>query len=249
MTRILLVSDIHANLAALDAVLRDVENSVPIDAIWSLGDTVGYGPQPSECLDRLQAAGAVAVAGNHELAALGSLSTADFNPYAREAAEWTGRVLTDSARAYAESLPLKLEAGDFTLVHGSPRDPVWECMTDEHVARQNVGYLETPNCVNGHTHVPASFFVPGDAMANDEPTLPQFEDAVYLVPNRGNWFLNPGSVGQPRDGDPRAAYAVLEPESLILTFHRVEYPVAKTQALMEEIGLPPVLYQRLAHGY
>jgi predicted phosphodiesterase len=146
MSNILLVSDRHGNLSALDAVLKDVETRGPVDAVWSLGDTVGYGPQPSECLLRLKSLGALAVAGNHELAALGVLSTENFNPAAKTAAEWTGSALTDEAREYASGLPSTMVAGDFTLVHGSTRDPTWKYVFDEVTARQNLAYLETVHC-------------------------------------------------------------------------------------------------------
>ena len=242
MSNILLVSDIHGNLPALDAVLKDAETRGPIDAVWSLGDTVGYGPQPSECLLRLKSLGALAVAGNHDLAALGALSTEDFNLAAKTAAEWTGLALTDEARNYASGLPHRLVAGDFTLVHGSPRDPTWEYLFDEEAARQNLPYLETVHCVHGHTHVPGSLFIGN----GDFIDLPRFEDAVALM--AGSWFVNPGSVGQPRDGDPRASYAVLDDESMIVRFHRVEYPVEVTQGLMQKAGLPTMLWQRLSYG-
>ena len=243
MSNILLVSDIHGNLAALDAVLQDAEQRGVIDHVWSLGDTVGYGPQPSECLLRLKSLGALAVAGNHELAALGVISTEDFNPAAKAAAEWTASVPTPDASEYASGLPYTLVSGDFTLVHGSPRDPIWEYLSDEALAAQNLPYLKTSHCVFGHTHVPRSLLVgPGNLSG-----LPRFDDVVALV--AGNWFINPGSVGQPRDGDPRASYAILDDESMIIRFHRVEYPIAVTQALMQKAGLPTVLWQRLEYGF
>jgi diadenosine tetraphosphatase ApaH/serine/threonine PP2A family protein phosphatase len=170
------------------------------------------------------------------------LSTKNFNPAAKTAAEWTGSVLTDEAREYAVGLPHTLVAGDFTLVHGSPRDPTWEYLDDDAEALQNLPYLKTSHCVHGHTHVPKSLFV-GDRNFSD---LPRFEDVIVLM--AGNWFVNPGSVGQPRDGDPRASYALLDDASMIVHFYRFEYPVGVTQALMREAGLPAMLWQRLSYG-
>ena len=244
MSRILLLSDIHANLAALEAVLADADKAGKPDQVWSLGDAVGYGPKPSECLMRLQELGAVAVTGNHELAALGELSLEDFNPHARRAAEWTGENLTAEARTYAESLPHSIESGEFTLVHGSPRDPIWEYVVDADDAKPSLEALETRNCVNGHTHVPVALYVPENGA---DEQVPAFEDAAFV--GTGRWFINPGSVGQPRDGDPRAAYAVLDDESMVVNFHRVEYAVEQTQALMKDNGLPEVLWQRLEYGF
>ena len=244
MSRILLVSDIHANLAALEAVLQDAWSRKPPERVWSLGDAIGYGPQPNECLQRLRELGAVAVVGNHELAALGSLPLEHFNPHARAAAEWTASLLTRESREYAESLPRKTVDGDFTLVHGSPRDPVWEYLDSTDVAAVNLPFLETPHCVNGHTHVPVVL----PALGKDEDTVePKHEQVVEL--QEGRWFINPGSVGQPRDGDPRASYAILDDSASMVSYYRVEYSVGDTQAMMKQAGLPEILWQRLSYGF
>lgn len=244
VSRILLLSDIHANLAALETVMLDAESRSAMDRVWSLGDAVGYGPHPNECLARLRGLDALAVAGNHELAALGSLHLEQFNPHARAAAEWTASVLTAESRQYAESLPEKTVDGDFTLVHGSPRDPVWEYLDSAGVAAVNLPFLETPHCVNGHTHVPAVFPASGN---DDEKVFPGHEQTVDL--KAGRWFVNPGSVGQPRDGDPRASYAVLDDSAATVSFFRVEYPIGDTQSLMKKAGLPELLWQRLSRGF
>jgi predicted phosphodiesterase len=243
MSRILLVSDIHANLAALDAVLLDAESHGAPDRVWCLGDAVGYGPQPNECLKRLNELGALAVAGNHELAALGSLSIEEFNQQARAAAVWTTGLLTDESREYAGSLPRTTVSGDFTLVHGSPRDPVWEYLHNSDVAAVNLPFLETKHCVNGHTHVPVVL----SALGHHNTVAPDQGQVVEL--QEGRMFVNPGSVGQPRDGDPRASYAMLDDDAETVTFFRVEYPIANTQALMRQAGLPEVLWRRLARGF
>lgn len=243
MSRILLISDIHANLPALDAVLADAERHGAVDQVWSLGDAVGYGPRPNECLDRLRGVGAVAVAGNHELAAVGSITATDFNSYARAAIQWTQGVLSPGSVEHIKSMSRVETLGEFTLVHGSLRDPVWEYVTGHAVAAANLPLLETPHCVSGHTHVPAAISV-----SPDEPreVWPNVGDVVEL--HRGRWFVNPGSVGQPRDRDPRASYAIIDSADMTVSYFRVEYPVAEVQHQMKQIGLPVMLIERLALG-
>jgi predicted phosphodiesterase len=244
MSRILLVSDIHGNLAALDAVLRDAQTGGDLTGVWCLGDTIGYGPQPNECLAMLQKLDALAVAGNHELAALGKIRVDDFNAHARGAAIWTAGVLEPDAKAYAESLPMKAVTGEFTLVHGSPRDPVWEYVVDPGTAFQNLPHLDTPHCINGHTHVPAVLHTSPE-LASPAPV----EHGAVVDIGGGTMFINPGSVGQPRDGDPRASYAILDDAAGTVGFYRVEYQVEKTQSLMRQFGLPEMLWQRLTYGF
>lgn len=244
MTRILLISDVHSNLAALEAVLRHAEKNGGFDGVWSLGDAIGYGPQPNECLKRIQDLKAVAVTGNHEQAALRRISLGDFNPYARSAAQWTARNLTPESVSYVESLPLRARAHDFTLVHGSPRDPVWEYLSDSKSITDSVPYLDTPHCANGHTHVPAAIKI-----SHGKPELARPSGGERLELGDARYFVNPGSVGQPRDGNPYAGYAVLDMEDRLVAFCRVGYPVDETQSLMEKAGLPSVLIARLSRGF
>ena len=243
MTRILIVSDIHANLAALDAVLSDAGEGGGFDRAWSLGDSVGYGPQPDECVAKLRDIGAVCVLGNHELVALGQISIENFNPYAAAAAEWTMERISAETRQFLETLPRKVDANGFTLVHGSPRDPVWEYMTSEAAVFQNLEHLQMINCAFGHTHVPAVFRIEGFTPVFG---YPKDGDSASIVGARH--FINPGSVGQPRDGDPRAAYALLDTTEGAISFHRVEYDIGVTQRLMIEAGLPDMLIDRLSLG-
>ena len=243
MTKILLISDIHANLAALEAVIRHAERNGGFDEVWSLGDAVGYGPQPNECIARVRSLGAVSVSGNHEHAALRRISLGDFNPYARSAAQWTARTLSQESAEYIGALPLRAKAHGFTIVHGSPRDPVWEYLSDINSAEANLSYLETPSCAHGHTHVPAVLFTG----FGGRTVRPISDEQVDL--SGGGCFVNPGSVGQPRDGDPRAAYAVLDTECQAVTFHRVDYPIAETQRLMQDAQLPSLLIERLSRGW
>jgi len=245
--RIAIVSDVHANLAALEAVLRHAQEQGALDGLWCLGDLVGYGPQPNQVLERLREAGARAVAGNHDLAAIGLLSTDDFNPAAAAAARWTARQLQEPQRRYLASLPQVLRQDDFTLVHGTLRWPVWEYLYSYEAARAHLQRQETPFGLVGHTHIPV--------LVLEDEGFPQGCELFYLRdgarlelrPGR-RLVINPGSVGQPRDGDPRAAYAIYDSQAGTVTLHRVEYDIAATQRLMEEAGLPRWLSERLALG-
>jgi len=241
---ILIVADVHANLAAFEAAIEDAPtNHGPIDAIWSLGDLVGYGPQPRECIDLLRSFPHVAIAGNHDLAAAGLLGTEDFNPYATDAIEWTQSVLAENERRFLSAMPLQARKGDFTLVHGSLVDPVWDYLlrvqdTAAHFLRQ-----ETTYCLIGHSHLPLVFFAEANGARSES-----IRDGSTLELGEERFVANPGGLGQPRDGDPRAPYAVLDPDAKRLSFHRVAYPVEQTQARMRAVGLPSFLIDRLARG-
>jgi len=242
--RIAVLSDIHANLPALEAVAADLP---PVDQVWVLGDTVGYGPQPNEVVSALQAMGARSVLGNHDGAAIGTVDAANFNPDARRAIEWTAETIDDNARAYFGSLPEVRTDGDLTAVHGSPRDPVWEYITGPGVAAANFDAYETRLCLFGHTHLPIVFrSVHGGVEAM--PGLPG--SAAPLGGERA--LLNPGSVGQPRDGLRDAAYGVLTldggHDADTFEFRRVRYDIELTQRLMREAGLPGRLAERLSYG-
>jgi diadenosine tetraphosphatase ApaH/serine/threonine PP2A family protein phosphatase len=254
--RVLIVSDIHANLAAFDAVLRDAAARGPIDVVWNLGDCVGYGPQPVECIARLRELRALMVAGNHERAATGAISTADFNPNAAAAAAWTRDQLGEEEVSYLDALPevtrakVGQDAGqdpEFTLVHGTLREPIWEYLHSHDAAIGHLRLQETALGLVGHTHVP--MLVLEDEAAAQGCELYHLADgeAVELTAGR-KMVINPGSVGQPRDRDPRAAYAMYDTERAVVTLHRVEYDIGATQALMEAAGLPRWLIERLSAG-
>jgi len=234
------VSDIHANLPALRSVLASVG---PFDALWQLGDIVGYGPQPDEVVAALREADAGGVRGNHDAAALGAIDSRDFNRDARAAVRWTARQLGQAARTWLEALPERTMTGDFTLVHGSPRDPVWEYVHTGPVAQANLAAFETPHCLVGHTHTPLIFRQRRDGVETLQPT-----DGARLTLDERRTILNPGSVGQPRDGDPRASVMLLDTEQHVVEWRRVEYPIAETQDLMRDAGLPAWLIERLARG-
>ncbi len=242
--RYLVLSDIHGNLAALEAVLADAG---PVDGAWCLGDTVGYGPQPNECAERVQRlAGLRCVAGNHDWGALGKLDLDSFNPDARVAAEWTGRQLTPGNRAWLDGLPERLESEGFTLVHGSPRHPIWEYVLDPEVARENLAYFSTLTCLVGHSHVPLVYREAGHRQGPAQQPEPIVGEPFSYRAVRA--IVNPGSVGQPRDGDPDASYILLDSGEATIEFRRVPYPVRDTQQRIRAAGLPPRLAARLAYG-
>jgi len=240
--RYLVISDIHANRTALEAVLRD---AAPFDMIWCLGDLVGYGPDPNECVARIQDFEHICVAGNHDWAALGHLTLDDFNTEARIAHLWTREELTPVSQEYLQQLPVRLEQGDFTLVHGSPREPIWEYLLDLGGALINFSHFSTPFCLVGHTHLPL-MFVLNEEGGRPYAMVPEIGTPIPL--RRHRMILNPGSVGQPRDGDPRASYAILDTDAMTWELHRVPYPIEITQERMRARGLPRRLIARLEVG-
>ena len=241
--KILLVSDIHGNHVALETVLAA---SRTFDAVWNLGDTVGYGPRPRECVDLIAQHGAGPVlVGNHDLAAIGQLDLADFNPVARIAARWTGLQLGPEHRAFLAALPAKTSVEGYTLAHGSPRAPIWEYVADAETATDNFAFFDTVACFIGHTHL-AMYAKLGDGRSGAE--IGPFRNGETLELRGDRFLINPGSVGQPRDGDPRAAYAILDTERRAVTAHRVAYDIAATQHQMIAAGLPEALIARLPLG-
>lgn len=241
--KVLLVSDIHSNQAALEAVLTDAGEC---DAVWNLGDTVGYGPKPRECLDKMVDLFANPVlVGNHDLACIGEVDVSEFNPVAQLASRWTSLQLGMDHRAYLNALPAVTIAGAYTLAHGSPRSPVWEYVTTAQIAAENFEFFDTDVCFIGHTHVAMYALIREGA---DEVEVGPLVDDQVLDLLAGRYLINPGSVGQPRDRDSRAAYALLDTDLGSLTAHRVAYDVALTQKQMAMANLPDVLIARLALG-
>ncbi len=244
LMRILVLSDIHANLAALEAVIADAGT---FEKIWCLGDVVGYGPQPNECIDRLRQFDFSGVAGNHDLGVVGKTGLWDFTQEAREMIFFTRHWLSAANFQWLEKLTEKtLGVGHgFTLVHASPRDPVWETITEREVARDNLELMQTPYYLNGHTHMPVVFRWPAGGLKVLQETL---RPDAPLALNGDQMFINPGSVGQPRDEDPRAAYAVIDLAEQTVTHRRVKYNVALTQELMKQAKISPRLVRRLSFG-
>ena len=239
----LIVSDIHSNLEAFQSVIEDAHERGGFDEIWSLGDLVGYGPDPSACVELLRSYEHNAVAGNHDLAAIGSISVQRFNPYAAAANRWTAEQLTRDQAEYLGSLPLTLEIEEFTLAHGSPRDPVWEYLITVESAIACFTHIDTYWCLVGHSHMPFLCIPRPDGAAF--MSFPQ-DRAVQL--DEEALIVNPGSVGQPRDGDPRSSYVIYDEEAQTIAHHRVEYDIPATQDKMRQHSLPDYLIDRLSVG-
>ncbi|HET8784220.1 MAG TPA: metallophosphoesterase family protein [Candidatus Limnocylindrales bacterium] len=234
------LSDIHSNIVALDAVLS---HAGEVDAIWQLGDVVGYGPEPDAVVARLRERGATGVRGNHDAAAIGGHEIEWFNPEARAAVEWTRDTMSAAAKVWLSDLPERRIVDDMLLVHGSPRDPLREYVTDRAAAEDNMAVQETRHALHGHTHVPVAWMATPDRVALIQP---RESDAIELGAYRT--LINPGSVGQPRDGDARASYMVLDQEASRVTWHRVAYDIDRVQAAMRAVGLPERLAARLSVG-
>ena len=246
--RALIISDVHSNLEAFDAVLADSEERGGYEVVWFLGDLVGYGADPGPCIERLRSLPHLAVAGNHDHAVTDQLNPDLFNGAARAAALWTAHQLTDDEMAYLAGLPEVLTVGDFTHVHGSLRDPVMEYLISEPAAVATFTLLATPFCLVGHSHYP---LVWTEREAGADVALLDASAPLRLDPDR-RLIVNPGSVGQPRDGDWRASYLVYD-DSVgdvgVLEHYRVEYDIATAQRKIRSAGLPEVLAERLARGH
>ncbi|NOK63479.1 MAG: metallophosphoesterase [Chloroflexi bacterium AL-N1] len=242
--RVLIISDIHSNYVALETVLSCAGS---FDQLWNLGDTIGYGPCPNECMASMRQLATVMIAGNHDLACLGKVDLNDFNPDARSANLWNGEQLAADHRMVLESLPPKKEVDErFMMAHGSPREPVWEYMLSGEQARINFALFAHQICFIGHSHVPLVFFEHRQKF-HDEALILKAGQTIELD-EKQRYFINPGSVGQPRDQDPRASYALLDTDANTIRLNRVEYDIAKTQRQMREARLPSALIRRLEYG-
>lgn len=291
--RYAILSDIHGNAEALRAVMADIvqvneQRGTRVDQVWCLGDVVGYGPEPGECVRRIRSRCDICIAGNHDWAVVGKLDLADFSGTAAKSAEWTRERLNPDERRYLQSVPEVSQVGEFTLVHGSPTNPIWEYLITAGAAAPNFAAFDTPFCVVGHTHLPTVFLQPAHEMAAPmhrfdpasrrqvalamatpggpswsqlEAERPEQGDArqwshcerhlagpgLFVPPPGYRAIINPGSVGQPRDGDPRAAYLLYD-SSLGFEFRRVPYNIEATQRKIQQAGLSPKLAARLARG-
>jgi diadenosine tetraphosphatase ApaH/serine/threonine PP2A family protein phosphatase len=239
--RYAVLSDIHGNLEALRAVLADAADHS--DDVLCLGDVVGYGADPGPCVDLVGERARAVVAGNHEHAVIGRMDLTWFNRYARAAAEWTRERLDADCAAYLGALPLRTSVEDATLVHASPRQPQeWDYLVTEEDGLAAFAAFDTRLCFVGHSHVPAMW-----SLGSSGPDYARGDVSVTLDAGR-RYIVNVGSVGQPRDRDPRAAYALWDVDARQITVRRVPYDVAAARAKIEEAGLPRFLADRLAAG-
>jgi diadenosine tetraphosphatase ApaH/serine/threonine PP2A family protein phosphatase len=242
--RVLIISDIHANLTAFETVLDDAKGEW--EYVWCLGDVVGYGPDPNECCELLRTMPHLCLAGNHDWAALGRLDIRTFNPDARKAVTWTQETLTRENIDYLEALPTTFVIGNYTLAHGSPREPVWEYILEPLIAALNFPHFETAYCLVGHTHQPVIYEQLNDS-GETEAQAPKYRQKRTL--NGRRQIINPGSVGQPRDANPDAAYAILDVETNSFEHRRIPYDIGAVQARMRQYDMPERLIARLEHGW
>ena len=241
--RIALVSDVHGNLPAFRAVLEDVR-SRGADAIWCLGDLVGYGAQPDECVQLARETCDLCLAGNHDLVVTGDIDIADFSAAAAAAAAWTREHIDSEPLSYLRSLEPRDDGRAIGLYHASPRDPVWEYVLSTVQAEECLESMDPRLGAIGHSHV-ALFFHREDG---SDVVGAQAGDGMRVDLSSGEWLVNPGGVGQPRDGDPRAAWLLLDTEDWTAAWHRVEYPIDEAARAIRDAGLPDVLAERLYIG-
>ncbi|MBL8077787.1 MAG: metallophosphoesterase family protein [Anaerolineales bacterium] len=242
--RILVMSDIHANYTALEAVLRDAGK---VDETWCLGDLVGYGPDPNAVVEEVQdIPNLICLLGNHDVGVIGKMPLETFNGDARRSLMHHEKVLTATNLEYMRSLPSTIKVrGEATLAHGSPRDPLWEYILNSLTARLNFDHFETPWCFVGHSHIQCIFILNPET---DQISLDQTKPDT-TIQLRPKMILNPGSVGQPRDRDPRAAYAIYDTEARSWTPRRVEYNIPEVQQRIREFKLPEKHALRIAEGW
>lgn len=240
--RVAVVSDIHSNLHALNAVLAAIDEDLP-DELWCLGDLVGYGPRPNECCAAIAERADVCLVGNHDLAVRGTIDLAEFGGEAGVAAKWTREVLDPDAQELLDQLEPKGTAHGVALYHGSARDPVWEYVLSDEAAFVTIALANAPLVLVGHSHVALQIVMSGEDVSGSAAPA-----GTELQLGGVQALLNPGSVGQPRDSDPRAAYLLLDLDAQRASFRRVEYDVKRTQQEMRDAGLPEVLAARLELG-
>jgi predicted phosphodiesterase len=241
--KVAVVSDIHANRHAFEATLEAIASS-DASELWCLGDLVGYGAEPDACVELARRHAAVCLAGNHDLAVTGELALDEFSRGASVAAQWTREVIDPENLAFLESLRPQGQEAEIGLFHASPRDPVWEYVLSSLLAELCLNQQENRICLIGHSHVALSFARQEGELASGEPR----RAGTQLDIEQGEWLLNPGSVGQPRDGDRRAAWLLLDLDEMEATFHRADYDVAGAAAAIRAARLPDSLAERLEYG-
>lgn len=240
--RMALISDIHANLEALDAVLDHIDKQ-SIDAIHCLGDVIGYGPDPTACVELVSDRCKLKLLGNHEYVALGLIDNDNMNPIAKTSAEWTQKQLSDREISMLADYDMEDRIADIQFVHASPFEPdKWHYLLNMHEAKQAFEYVDKPVCFFGHTHLPMVFAEESDG------TVRQRTGMNFKLAEGTKYLVNVGSVGQPRDDDPRAAYGIFDTSTSTVEFHRVEYDIKKAQSKMIEAKIPEMLIERLELG-
>ncbi len=244
--RVAVIADIHSNLAALEGSLADIDEA-DIEEIWCLGDVVGYGPEPDACAELIRERCALCLAGNHDLAVLGDLEIEAFSETAAKAVTWTREIIGEETVEFLRGLEPVGRRDGVALYHASPRDPIWEYVLTGEQADACLDAQAERICLIGHSHV-ALFFTRLDG-ARGSVRGAQASDGALLDVGGGKWLVNPGSVGQPRDGDPRAAWLALDTEAETARFHRVEYDVERTAASIAAADLPKPLADRLFVGH
>ena len=241
--RIALLSDVHGNRPAFEAVLDDVD-SEGAEEIWCLGDLVGYGAQPDDCVALARERCNLSLAGNHDLVVTGEIPITDFSSSAAAAARWTQETIAEETMTYLKGLKPSDPAREPALYHASPRDPVWEYVLSTWQADECMDLTDARVAAIGHSHVALWFHREADGKVSGAAAEGDLERDL----SGGQWMVNPGGVGQPRDGDPRAAWLLLDTETWKATWRRVEYPIDEAAAAIEEAGLPRVLAERLYSG-
>ncbi len=241
-----ILADVHSNLEAFQAVLFNLEKR-GIKKIWHLGDIVGYGPNPNECVELLKKKKIISVVGNHDLAVIGKISIFDFNPYAAQAVKINASELSQENKKILSNLPLTLKPEkEIILAHGSLRDPIWEYLLEIYQAEENFTLFKEKVLFVGHSHIPTIF-------EKRENKIYQFRfppDKAFLKFEKDSFYIiNPGSVGQPRDRNPKASFIIFDNEALTLEYHRIEYDYYRTQEKMRKKGFPNFLIERLSIGY
>ena len=242
-----MISDVHSNLPALLAVLDSIDAAAP-EEIWCLGDVVGYGAQPDECARLVRERCAVSLNGNHDLAVIGTIDAATFSETARAAVDWTREHASPETVEFLTGLAPEGEREGLGLFHASPRDPIWEYVLSIDQAEAGLDAQKQRISLVGHSHVSLFFTRPPSTGRRSFATGAQTTDGDLLDLAEGEWLLNPGSVGQPRDGDPRAAWLELDTDDWTARYHRVMYDAVAAGAAILEAGLPTALAERLQIG-
>ena len=241
--KVAVISDIHANKQAFEAALEAIASSDAAE-VWCLGDLVGYGADPDACVELAREHAAVCLAGNHDLAVTGEVPLDEFSRGASLAAQWTQEVIREDNLGFLEGLAAQGREDRVGLYHASPRDPVWEYVLSTLVADLCLDAQSERLCLIGHSHVALSFAREQGELATGEPR----RDGAQLDISSGEWLLNPGSIGQPRDGDPRAAWLLLDLEAMTASYMRTEYDIAGAAAAIRSARLPDSLAERLEYG-